>query len=687
MKKLVCYFALLPLSLLFAEEVVIELKDPIANKHSIRSTEGGVLQTNNLRIQAKNINYYKNDDGDKIVEASGDLFIVFRRKFFLADSISFNLMEEKGTLKNATGFAEGLFFGGEEVRINTDGTLDADNAYVTTSDTVDPEWSVKSEKIHMNEKYQVKADSITTNIEKVPVLWLPSYSMGVNKRFKKKESKLKYRILWENKQGPLLLMRWRAWDYEGLKVFLRGEYRINRGGGGAVELDYLSNDKRQKLETRNFYAYDTFYNDNNPDKLKSRYRLQGIYSGKSNDGKIEMFARWDALSDKNMRSDFPTQLFELSTLERTEGFVKAYYDPAFASLYGRPRINRFRGFKQELPTLTVAVKPVSIGKTNAILENYFRFSYLEYSYASELEHLIPNFRSGRFETKQSLYRPFQLGFLHIVPKAGFKGILYSNNPHETRIGQAVAEYDLDAYATLEKNYTNTRHTVEPYAKFSGLTNPTAKIGDVYIFSIQDGYNSLNQLKVGLRNNFSSTTHFSPLPTLTTDLYAYNFFDTTNFTTLFPKAGFSGGANLSKASLNTYVGWNIQKQRLDFANLKLGCTFNDYFAFTAEVRHRGKYYWRKNDYANYLLDVTRSIDSLEDTPLSDLRTTFRSKWQLQFAPLWTLRVLNHVGWRPNKPFYHETKVEVQTFISNTWRFKFSYARTVRTNQWTVSFNLV
>ena len=674
-------------SLLAAQEVVIELKNPIATKQSIKTLEGGVLETDTLRIQAKEIDYHKNDADEKIITASGDLFIIYRRKYFLADSISFNLRKQEGVLKNAQGFTEGLFFGGSEIRLNSDGTLDAEEAFFTTSDTLKPEWSVKSTKMHMNERYQVRADKVTLNLDKFPVLWLPSYSMGVNNRFKKKESVLKYRVLWEKGQGPMLLMRWRAWDYDGLKIFLRGEYRIVRGGGGAMELDYQPNNNRQKLQMRNFYAYDSFYNDLNPNKLKSRYRLQGIYSGKSTNKMFEMFARWDALSDKNMRADFPTQLFELSTLERTEGYIKAFYDPAYASIYGRPRINSFRGFKQELPTLTVAVKPLSIGNTNIIFENFFRISYLEYSYADNLDHLISNFRSGRLETNQSLYRSFQWGFFHLVPTAGFKGIFYSNNPKHQSIGQAVAEYDLDAFASLEKSYTKLRHTVEPYAKFSGLTKPTAKVGNVYIFSIQDGYNNLSQLKLGMRNSFSSIYDFSPKPKVTADVYAYNFFDTTSFNRAFPKVGFTTVANLPKMSVNTYLGWNIQENDIDFANVKLGCTVNDYFAFTAEVRHRGKYYWRKNDYDSYILDVTRSINSLANSPLSDARTTFRSKWQLQIAPLWTLRVLNHVGWRPRKPFYHETKLEVQTYISNTWRFRLTYMRTVRTNQVTVSFNLV
>lgn len=687
MIKKACLTAIIPLTLAFAEEVVIELKDPIATKHSIRTDEGGVLQTDKLRIQAKKIDYYKDENGDKIVEASGDLFIVYRRKFFLADSIVFNMAEQKGKLYNANGFAEGLFFGGQTIDLNPDGTLDADEAYATTSEKESSDWSVTSKKIHMNEKYQVKADDITVKVDKYPVIKGPAYSMGVNSRFKKPEARIKYRVLWERGQGPMVLTRLKAWDYEDLKIYLRGEYRIKRGGGGAMELDYNPDSKNQKLQLRNFYAYDTFYNDDNPDRMRSRYRLQGIYSGKNSSKNLEAFARWDLLSDKNMRSDFPTQLFELSTLERTEGFVKAYYDSAFTSVYGRPRVNRFRGFKQELPTLTVAFKPINLANTNIILNNYVKASYLEYSYASNLEHLVSNFQSGRIETKQALHRSFELGPLSVVPNASVRGLFYSNTPENKALMHAIGQYGIDSSATFEKNYTTTKHSLTPYANFTGIATPATNVGDVYIFSIQDGYNTINQLKLGLKNQFFTLAQFSPKPLFETDVYAYNFFDTQTFSTPFPKVGVTTSTNFSKMSIDSFLGYNMQMRDFDFANLKVGCTINDYFAFTAEVRHRGKYYWRKNDYDNYVLDVTRSINSLENTPLSDYRTTFRSKWQLQLSPLWTIRVLNHVGWRPNKPFYHESKVEMQTFISNAWRFRLGYTRTVRTNQFTMSLNLI
>ncbi len=674
-------------SLLSAQEVVIELKNPTATKNSISSLEGGILNTNDLRIQAKKINYTKNEDGENIVEASGDLFIVYRRKYFLADSIIFNIDQQKGILKNGNGFAEGLFFGGNEIFLNQDGTLDAEKAYVTTSDSLDPEWSVKAKQIHMDEKYKVRAKDVSLNVDKYNLLDLNSYTMGVNSRFKKETPRIQPRITWEKGQGPLLLTRFCAYDSDALKLFFRGEYRVTRGGGGAMELDYESENQNQILQLRNFYAYDTFYNDNNPNTLRSRYRLQGIYQGKAADEKLEMFARWDALSDKNMRSDFPTQMFELSTLERTEGYLKAYLDNAFTSLYARPRINRFRGFKQELPTLTVAVKPITLGNTQAVLENYFRFGYLEYSYADNLEHLVPNFRSGRLETKHNLYRPFQWGPINFLPEAGLRGILYSNNPHQQPVGQAVLHYNFDTYTSLEKSYTNLLHTIEPYAHFSGYSSPTASPDDVYIFSIQDGLNHLSQLKLGLRNELTTLTEFSPLPALSTDLYAYNFFNTSVMSQLFPKIGLDTTANFSKLSLGSFLGWNTAQNLLDFANFKLGYTLNDYFAFTAEVRHRGDYYWRKNDYNNYLLDVTRATTDLYDSPLSDYRTTFRCKWQLQLSPLLTLRILNHVGWRPNKPFYHESKVELQTIVSNSIRLRLTYMRTVRTNQYTFGVNLI
>lgn len=671
---------------LTSEEIHIDVTDPVHKDGVLFTHKGGVIQTGNMRVQAR-ILELKEDQGQKILFAKESLLLVYGKKFFVGDSFSYNFSTREGVLENGVCSVEGVFAGGKKIIFHANNTLTIENSFVTTSDNKNMDWAIRAKEAHINERYQIKANQVTLAVFNTPVFYYPSYSMGVHKKFKK-EPTVRYRIFLEKGQGPLFLVRYKLWDSDGFKAFWRGEYRIKRGVGTALEFDYEDPDKQLfKFASRNFYAYDTFYNDLDPKKYKSRYRIQGSFDGMSENKKLETFGRWDALSDRNMREDFPTQLFELDTLERTEGFVKGRYDYAFTSLYVRPRINSFQGFKQELPTFKIAVKPYAIPKTGVIFENYFKFAYLDYVYADKLESAVPDFRSGRLETVQSLVSPFQLSFLHVTPKVGFQGIYYSNGPHKNNPFQALFHYDLSTYTSLEKSYSLLTHEVKPYVEFQGLTTPTEPSKNIYIFGVQDGYHTLNQFKLGLKNSFFRNDAFSPLPRFSGDLYAYNFYEAHTFSKAFPKGYLDLIWNYPKLSFQTNLGWNFEKNTFDHTNFGLSWTLNEYFAASLELRNRGKYEWKKDDFTNYMLDVARPISELVHSPLSDERTSIFMRWHLQFAPLWTVQISNHVGWRPNQSFYHESKFDFYTILSNTWRLRLSYMRTTRTNQFSFGITLI
>ncbi len=671
---------LLLVMLLNCEEITIDLTNPTYNSGSICTESGGIINTNKMRIQAKNIKYVE-ENGEKKLTVNGQLLITYREKFFVGDFFSYNFTTKTGIITNGIGNIGEYFFGGSEITFNVDDTVSVTSAFATTSTSQNYNWSINSKNIKLNNKYQLRADNITFNVKKIPVFWFPTYSTTINSRYKKPLAT--YRIYWEKSQGPLLLMRYRLWDFEGLKVHWRGEYRVTRGGGTAIEIDYESPIKNYKIHSRNFVAYDTFYNDENPYKMKWRYRAQGSFDGSSHNKKIESFARWDALSDKDMRQDFPTQLFELQTLEKTEGFIKGRYDEAFISLYASPRVNTFRGFKQDLPTFKVAVKPYEIKQTGLIFQNHFKIAYLDYVYANNLHENTLNFRSSRIQTQQKLSRPLTIGLLHCIPSIGFNGIFYGNNPKNHNFFQTLFNCDIKSHFILEKYYTNCKHVIEPYLNFNSTSHSSAKKNDLFIFSIQDGFNNIQQLQFGMKNYLYNNNNWSS----TCNIYALGFFNTKIFSKIFPKWAIDLQLNYQTLEIGTKFGWNVQKKSLDYINLNVGCTFNEYFALNIEILNRGEFYWRKNNYENYMVDMRHQIDELRSSPLSDKRTIFLARWQLQLSTLHTLQVQNHIGWHYNEPIYHESNVSLLTTVAQCWQLKFNYMRAAKKNEFSFGLTLI
>ncbi|MBS0584836.1 MAG: hypothetical protein JSR76_00875 [Verrucomicrobia bacterium] len=675
---------------LYASEIEIDLKNPTYRNGVLSTEEGGIIQTDEMRIQAHTIAYTKRKD-EHFLTARGNLLITLQGKFFIGDSFTYNFLTKEGELTRAVTRMENIFVDGERVLFHKDGTLSVSSAFVTTSEASPPLWKIAAESATIDGYSAIKANNLKLSLYNTPIFALPSYTTTLRKEEIEEPASL-YRVFWEKKQGPLFLFRYRLFENENSSLFWRLEYRLRRidktikqGAGTAFEYNYITQNKAHSLETRNFYAYDTFYNDLNPERFKHRYRIQGVYTGHSENKKIETFARWDLLSDRYMRSDFPTQLFELTTLERTEAFIKARYDAAFASLYARPRLNDFTGFQQELPTFKIAFKPYSFGNTGLILENSLKLSNLDYVYAKELESAVKNFHASRFEINQALHRSFSVGPLFITPEIGSNLIYYGNTPNDTTHFQAVGKYALETNLPLWKSYETGTHLVKPYANYLGLITSTNSLQDHFIFSSNDGFHNVNDLKFGLLNNFTATSPL--LPTTTLDLSLHHFFNSPHLKSLFPKGESKLTFEYPRCLFTTTLGWNGEVKKLDYANFQFGLTYNEYFAFSFELSHRGPYAWRKNNQTNYILDLTHPIEELYHSPLSDPRTTLLAKWELKIAPFWTLDIANQIGKRPNEPLYHESKVDLYTVISNTWRLRLSYTRAVNTNAFSFGINLL
>ena len=68
-----------------------------------------------------------------------------------------------------------------------------------------------------------------------------------------------------------------------------------------------------------------------------------------------------------------------------------------------------------------------------------------------------------------------------------------------------------------------------------------------------------------------------------------------------------------------------------------------------------------------MEVTRPIDQLLESPLSDGRNSLMSRLQIKIAPQWTARIESHIGWgRKKEPSYNAIKVDLFTTISTSWQ---------------------
>ena len=654
------------------QEFVVNLKDPEFTSGVVKTDKGGVVTAPGLRIQAKSIEYYNKIEHGvpvKRIVAEGDLMMEYLDRVFVGEKLEYDFVSKTGTLTQGKTFVNIWFIGGEEIRLNSDGSFVIYNGYITTSESQENTWEIKADAVKITRQHLLSARDIRFRFAKIPIFWLPSFKSNL-KFFR--DTPVRYKVLWDKGLGPRLSLRYRIYSWENFAAYLRFDYRITRGPGGAIETEYYSPDERTTFLTRSYGAYDkSFPNENG----WRRYRFQGLFAHASKDERTHIHLQYDKFSDERMVSDFKSEDFEINTQKRSRLLIDHREDNVFGTLSLQPRINSFQSINQELPYVAMGIRPFSIGKTGIVSQNFASVAYLDYAFIGQLHPLVKNQHAARVETRNNLYRPTFLGPVMFSPMVGIVGIFYNNNFNRSAVGQVVGTYGGNINTRISRSYGVHKHLIEPYVSYLGYTHPKAAVNDHFIFDIEDGYTHLNLVRVGVKNSIYSKRRSTLLPTLWTDIYTYATFQARSFHRTFPKIYGAIQWNLPSVAFHGGIAWNIQEHVLDYGNILGLWTINASLALGLEYRHRSKFDWRKADHENFVVDFARTLEDLLASPMSDRRNTFLTRAHLRITPRWEVHLQSHHGWgRKTEPNYNGIKIDLFNMFTSTWQLRLGYEYT-------------
>lgn len=660
-------------STLFSSEkdFVVNLKNPEYVDGVVTTNEGGVITAPGMRIQARQIRYInQQQNGEKIqrIWARGDLMMEYQGRFFVGDEIDYDLQTKTGVLRCGRTGVEGWYLGGELINLCSDGSFTIYGAYVTTSSDLSPLWEITSKEVKVNKEMQLSARNVFFEFGKVPVFWVPAFRANLKWL---QDSPVSFRIpQWDTSLGPRLSARYRIYSWENFASYFRFDWRLRTGGvGGALEAEYHAPDGRTHFLTQNYAAYDKSF----PNQSGNRgYRFQGLFKHIFADECTRFHAQWDRFSSDRMINMFKSPDFEINTQKSTYATLNHLSENGFIDLKFRPRINSFQTMNQELPYSAMGLRPIELWKTGIISENYVSGSYLDYTFANQIDKLLQDRKSGRLETINTLYRPVQAGPVTITPRAGVVGIFYSQSPTRGSTGQLLMSYGGDVTSTLSKWTPAWHHMVTPYCKYLGYTRPQTPVDRYPVFDIDDGYDRLDQLRFGVHQALYTRGSESLLPALSLDLYGYALFGPRAYEDTIPKLFADFEVNRPYWALKGRGIWNVEDQLLDEGNVEFLYTVSPSMALGVEFRHRSKYRFRKAVYDNWVVDFARPIDELLDSPLSDRRNTLLTKVHIRFTPRWNMQFQSFHGWgRKDEPRYNGAKVEFYTMLTTSLQWKITY----------------
>ncbi|KPK33064.1 MAG: hypothetical protein AMS24_02395 [Chlamydiae bacterium SM23_39] len=660
-------------------ELTIDLKNPSFINGILTTHEGGVIKSKDLRIQAKTIQYIKKIEKDKWVhkvEADGDLMILYKNRVFVGDELEYDFIKKSGTIYNGKTYVAPLYIGGEKIKLKKNGTYKVEGVSITTCENKDSSWDIHAKKVSVKKKNLLKAKKIRFRFFKIPTLWLPSLHLNLKKFFKKPI--IKYKFNWDKKSGPRGSIRYQAYSWKEFLLFLRLDYRIRTGAGGAVEMEYFPSHKRSFFVSKNYLAEDTVPKD---PKNKKRYRIQGAYQLKSINKKTQTKITWDKYSDIKMPSDFKSDDFEINTAKKTEGIIHHQKKNLITFLHAQPRVNTFETLKEDIPTFYTIFRPINI-KNNMILSGWSNLSYLKIAYSKDISPALDDINSFRAQSRLELLKSFNMKGINFTPKIGVDGIFYSSsNPKAV----FLFLYGFSSKGIISRSFSKYKHVIEPYIKYTGITNPNIGIDSHYIFSIEDGYNKLNMIDFGISNQLFSLKKKGK-PTFDLNIYANAFINLVNLIDFY-KLYANINWNLPSIFILSQNGFYLDKKILDSSNLRIGWTVNKDIALALECRYRSKYDFRKADKDNFILDISRPKELLLDSPLSDKRIAFLTHIFFRLNPYISLHIQSHHGKRKHEPAYNEFKIDLYAMISSSWKIRISYEQTQTDKRFTFDYVLL
>ncbi|MDE3046252.1 MAG: hypothetical protein KGJ02_06375 [Verrucomicrobiota bacterium] len=679
MRFILCALFVLPL---FGEgQLTIDLRHPVYKEGILYTNEGGVVESDDLRIQAKSIQYI-NKEGEHKIEAEGDLLIQYKGKAYVGSELEYDFLKQTGTVYQGKTSSAMWYIGGDEIHLKPDGSYKVKNASITTCENADSSWDLKAGRLHFLKENLLEAKKVRFRWFNFPTFWLPSFKLNL-KKFK--EPIFRYSINWDKGQGPRAMVRYQFYSWKDFAMYGRLEYRWATGWGGAFETEYFPKEFDTTFVTRSYVGTDRL--EMAPDKM-FRWRVQGAFHSKSQDQKTAAVLTWDKYTDVRMPNDFKSEDFEVNTAKKTLFTLRREEKDILLSGKVRPRVNAFESIKQDLPTLFFTSRPLELGRTGILSFHYFKASYFDFVYSNQLVANLPSYHSTRVELREKLIRPLLLGPLIVTPNVGGIGIFYGNSPSTEAQALGLLTYGGRIETRAKRDFERYQHQIEPYAEYLGLGNPTVSSYQHYVFSIQDGYQRLNQFKVGVRNLLFSKRRPHQEATLTADLYANAFFDEFALPQTIPRLYLDLLWRLPSVTLSTHSAWTFRHQTLYFTNTRLEWTINENAAFWVEGRYRSRWAWRKADEENFILDVTRRESELLASPLSDQRVTLLFSLFYRPTPFWECQIQSHHGFLRNgqKP-YNEVKVDLFTWLSSSIKLRLNYTHTYVDDRVTAGISFV
>lgn len=566
------------------------------------------------------------------VLAEGNVTFERGSDIWVGNKLRYNFKSQKGDFGGFDAYLEPFYAKAESSHRTGPNEYLLENARLSTCEGDHPDAYFRASKVWITPGHDVRAKNIVLYIKGVPVMYSPYWHQNIgDKNF------MSIVPGYSSRMYAFLLTAFNYRISRKVEAASHIDLRMRRGVGVGQDFMWSSTGNAKGLSTQrnsmqpddDFWYFGraammdkkeetpnetwagdliTYYtHDSWPDEGKTqdykidneRYRLR-LYHNQSFDDQNYMMSQINYLSDPKIIEQFFREEYKASP-EPDNYIVLGHRTEHYtASLTVEKRLNDFYTTVDRLPELALDFSRQKILETPFYYQGKTAAGYLQKNWESNLSN-EQDYAAGRFDTAHMLYYPTkQLGFLNIIPRAGWRGTYYSktkedytnvtvvttastNGPPVVTTNSEVLFRDADAQFRslpelgLETSFksfkvwetypgdiiNNVRHIAEPYADWRFIPDSNLATNRIYQFDAIDALGKANEIKIGMRNKIQ-TQRFSKQQIKRHTVYDLINADVWIVYNLEPPSGGSAVSNLS---------WDVRSTPFDWAELKIDGTYD------------------------------------------------------------------------------------------------------------------
>ena len=516
----------------------------LADRAEYELDSGWVTFTGNVAIKYKGLELrseqirYNQKTGD--AQAAGKVVLAGRDgSLWQGEKLDINLKEEAGKASKIDIYAKPFRILADQGTLAADKTYEIDNATLTTctNDTDAFHYQVKTSRVRLRADHDVTAWGAVPYLFGVPFFYFPYYwkDLDTHYGFRFEPG---YRSSW----GPYLLSSYKMPLYRDkardayFDAKTSVDYRVDRGVAYGERLAWgAAEDAKGYLSA--YYADD----DEPPAGIEDpgRYRIRLNHAWNVADRDQILLNALYVSDDLFMENFFRDEHREMNQPDNYLTYTHLG-DNYSAGVLGRVRLNDFYTQVERLPEAWFNLNSTELGESGVYVENATRAAYLNQEYDERYDPLPESYNVFRLDSDTQASMPLKfLGFLNVVPRAGYRATYYSKTIDSVVVATTTETVSTNEYGDVEY-FTQTgtsresheaeadirslfelgtevsfkafglwqdtpgniwRHVSEPYADYTYIPEPNLVPDQLFQFDEVDELDKTHSVRLGLRNRW------------------------------------------------------------------------------------------------------------------------------------------------------------------------------------------